>query len=171
MNECRRIYFGGSLPFRLDIQMTTSRHNKASGRVEYPNPKRKRGTISQVPHLRIGLWLVVFTTRNVSEGPFRRSLTYVSGYGWWFSHRRSPNQFSSDECSDDEELARTAYHEAGHCIDRCPTTVFGRRLPQSKIYSWPTTISSMIRLNTKSKLGCDESGRARPFAPWVTRVS
>ncbi len=28
---------------------------KASGRLENPNPKRKRGTISQVPHLRIGL--------------------------------------------------------------------------------------------------------------------
>ena len=28
---------------------------KASGRVEYPNPKCKRGAISQVPHLRIGL--------------------------------------------------------------------------------------------------------------------
>ena len=26
-----------------------------------PNPKRKRGTISQVPHLRIGLGLVVLT--------------------------------------------------------------------------------------------------------------
>ena len=30
-------------------------NSKATGRVEYPNPKRKRGTISQVPHLRIGL--------------------------------------------------------------------------------------------------------------------
>ncbi len=29
--------------------------DKASGRLEYPNPKRKRGTIAQVPHLRIGL--------------------------------------------------------------------------------------------------------------------
>ncbi len=28
---------------------------KASGRLENPNPKRKRGTISPVPHLRIGL--------------------------------------------------------------------------------------------------------------------
>ncbi len=28
---------------------------KAGGRVEYPNPKRKPGTISQIPHLRIGL--------------------------------------------------------------------------------------------------------------------
>ncbi len=25
-------------------------------------------------------------------------------------------QFDSDDCSDDEELARTAYHEAGHCV-------------------------------------------------------
>ncbi len=28
---------------------------KGGGRVEYPNPKRKPGTISQIPHLRIGL--------------------------------------------------------------------------------------------------------------------
>ena len=38
------------------------RFAKASGRLEYPNPMRKRGTIPQVPHLRIGLGLVVFTS-------------------------------------------------------------------------------------------------------------
>ena len=35
-------------------------YHKASGSVEYPNPKCKQGTISQVPHLRIGLGLVIF---------------------------------------------------------------------------------------------------------------
>ena len=35
---------------------------KASGKLENPNPKRKRGIISPVPHLRIGLGLVVFTS-------------------------------------------------------------------------------------------------------------
>lgn len=29
---------------------------------------------------------------------------------------RSNSHFDSDDCSDDEELARTAYHEAGHCV-------------------------------------------------------
>ncbi len=35
--------------------------------IEYPNPKRK----------------------SVSEEQFRRSLAYVSGCDWWFSHCRS----------------------------------------------------------------------------------
>ncbi len=35
---------------------------EANGSLENPNPKRKRGTISPVPHLRIGLGLVVFTS-------------------------------------------------------------------------------------------------------------
>ena len=30
--------------------------------MEYPNPARERGTILQVPHLRIGLRLVVLTS-------------------------------------------------------------------------------------------------------------
>ncbi len=36
--------------------------SEASGRLENPNPKRKRWTISPVPHLRIGLVWVVFTS-------------------------------------------------------------------------------------------------------------
>ena len=32
------------------------------------------------------------------------------------NHSRRNDSFESDECSDEEELARTAYHEAGHCV-------------------------------------------------------
>ncbi len=46
---------------------------KASGRLEYPNPTRKRGTIPQVPHLRIGLGLVVFTSLLAQEQNERRA--------------------------------------------------------------------------------------------------
>ena len=37
----------------------------ASARVEYPNPKRKRGAISQVPHSSLDLKLVVFMRPRV----------------------------------------------------------------------------------------------------------
>ncbi len=56
-----QILFSGATDLRRPVRSATGgvlielEHTKASGRVEYPNPKCKQGTISQVPHLRIGL--------------------------------------------------------------------------------------------------------------------
>ena len=48
--------------------------------MEYPNPKRKRGTISQVPHLRIGLGLVVFTSPLALEQILIHLISNVEKY-------------------------------------------------------------------------------------------
>ena len=51
-----------TLQVMLGVQFDEQSLAKACGRMEYPNPTRKRGTILQVRRLPIGLRLVVLTS-------------------------------------------------------------------------------------------------------------